>query len=314
MAIWFRRIELLSALSEHAGSKAGLALNSRQLRRHLPGYEKALSGSSDDLLRVRSDELASMAAELLFVLGNMPSPELVFWPPPHLIPIFRDDPAAAELHGSMVDIFKKVLDDSSPGPFDVEAFFREMRQKHGNAGLELALVFMQTFEQQQHQSMHSPFRRVEWADVAELRDLFESEELQTLYGHFLDQRFLDYLARNEHALHSMNWRKFEGLAAEYFERSGYRVALSSGRNDNNVDLRVWNPASRGAPLLLVQCKRQKAKVGKVVVKALYADLLHEKAAGGLIVTSSSLSVGAERTCVARGYPITQATIAGPWPD
>ena len=297
--IWLQRIELLSTLSEHVGCKAGLALDARQLRLHLPDHKAALSGRGDQLLRVRSDELAIMGTELLYAVGNIPSPRLVFWPPYDVIDQLQDDPKAAAIHTSMIEILKETLASSAPGPFDLKRFFEEMRDQHGKAGLEMAFRFIDTYYEQQHQSVFSLSRRVEWVDVAQLKDLFESEDLNALYGHFLDQRFLDYLARNERALDSMNWRKFEGLAAEYFARSGYRVALSKGRNDDNVDLRVWNAGSRGAPLLLVQCKRQKARVGKVVVKALYADLLHENAHGGLIVTSSSLSVGAERTCLAR---------------
>ena len=48
-----------------------------------------------------------------------------------------------------------------------------------------------------------------------------------------------------------------------------------------------------------QCKRQKEKVGKVVVKALWADVQHEKASPGLIVTTSRLSPGAKEVCAAR---------------
>ncbi|MCP4546844.1 MAG: restriction endonuclease [bacterium] len=304
--IWLQRIELLSALSEHAGSKAGLALNVRQLRQHLPDQKEMLNGFGAQLLRIRSEELAMMGAELLHAVGNTPTPDPTFWPPADLIPLLRDDAVVADLHEAMIEILKVQLEASHPGPLDAHAFIDCMREEHGTEGLRMAVRFIQTFQQQQHESIFAQFRRVEWADVLQLKDLFESEDIKTLYGQFLDQRFLDYLARNEHAMDSMNWRKFEGLAAEYFERSGYRVLLSKGRNDDNVDLRVWTRESRGAPLLLVQCKRQKAKVGKVVVKALYADVLHEKAAGGLVVTSSSLSPGAERTSVARAYPIGQA--------
>jgi restriction system protein len=42
------------------------------------------------------------------------------------------------------------------------------------------------------------------------------------------------------------------------------------------------------------------------VKALYADVLHEKAASGLLVTTSSLSPGARKVCEARSYPVKEA--------
>jgi restriction system protein len=56
----------------------------------------------------------------------------------------------------------------------------------------------------------------------------------------------------------------------------------------------------------VQCKRQKDKIDKMVVKSLFADVEHHKAQSGLIVTTSSLSKGARQVCIARNYPIQEA--------
>jgi restriction system protein len=58
--------------------------------------------------------------------------------------------------------------------------------------------------------------------------------------------------------------------------------------------------------VIVQCKRQKAKIEKVVIKALYADVVAEKAKSGMIVTTSRLSAGAEATRTARNYPLQVA--------
>jgi restriction system protein len=57
----------------------------------------------------------------------------------------------------------------------------------------------------------------------------------------------------------------------------------------------------------VQCKRQRAKIEKVVVKALFADVLEEKATSGLIVTTSALSPGAQQVVGARSYPVIEAS-------
>jgi hypothetical protein len=198
--IWLQRIELLSVLSEHAGSKAGLALSPRQLRSHLPDHNAELAGRGDQLLRVRSDELAIMGAELLYAIGNTPSPRLVFWPPYDVLDQLQNDPKTAAMHTSMLEILKETLASSRPGPFDLKRFFEEMRDQHGPPGLEMAFRFIDTYYEQQHQSVFTESRRVEWADVAQLEHLFESEDLSTQYGQFLDQRFLDYLARNTEVL------------------------------------------------------------------------------------------------------------------
>jgi restriction system protein len=140
--------------------------------------------------------------------------------------------------------------------------------------------------------------------LAELKNLFESESLETQYGRFLDQRYIDYLAQN--LVGEINWRKFEGLTAEFFAREGYHVDLGPGRSDDGIDVRLWRDKNDGPPTLLVQCKRQQAKIDKMVVKSLCADVEHHKAGSGLIVTTSSLSMGARETCVARSYPIREA--------
>ena len=103
----------------------------------------------------------------------------------------------------------------------------------------------------------------------------------------------------------MNWRNFEGFVAEHFTRLGYRVELGAGRNDDNIDARVWSESQKpeDPAVMIVQCKREKEAVGKVVVKALYAEVVHEQAKSGLIVTTNRVSKGAKETIRGRTYPI-----------
>lgn len=147
---------------------------------------------------------------------------------------------------------------------------------------------------------------MEWKDQIELKQLFEGELLNSAYGSFFDQRYIDFLHRNFEKIDAVHWRKFEHLTAEFLDREGYEVALGPGRGDDGVDVRAWLKDSREAPHIIVQCKRQKDAVPKVVLKALYADLLHENAASGLIVTTSHVSPGANDTRTARAYPIEVA--------
>ena len=106
----------------------------------------------------------------------------------------------------------------------------------------------------------------------------------------------------------MHWRKFEELTAEYFQKQGFNVELGPGTNDDGVDVRVWKPTqdrNNEAPHIIIQCKRQKHNVEKVVVKGLYADMLFQKAELGLVATTSELSPGAQKTIIARGYSIEE---------
>jgi restriction system protein len=196
-----------------------------------------------------------------------------------------------------------------PGePMDISPILVRVAKEFGVPGLNVYEKFVALLHDHIHGSIFSQFRRSEWSNIEELANLFHDESLAPAHGVFLDQRFIDYLERNDGALDAMQWRKFEGLAGEYFAREGYRVDMGSGRADGGVDLRVWRDSQAGdiAPTILVQCKRQKAKVPQVIVKALYADVLNEKAESGLIVTTSTLEPGAETVRVTRGYPIRAA--------
>src|SRR3954452_11078797 len=110
------------------------------------------------------------------------------------------------------------------------------------------------------------------------------------------------------ALDRIHWRQFERLCAEYFRRQGYHVLLGPGRDDDGIDLRVWphEDASTKPPLLVVQCKRQRQKVGKVTVKALWADVTANSSFRGLLAATSLVSPGGIQTIRSRGYGIDVA--------
>ena len=79
-------------------------------------------------------------------------------------------------------------------------------------------------------------------------------------------------------------------------------------NDGGVDIRGWReiPTPGDPPTLLVQCKRTRDNVEQVVVKALWADMVHEDVPTGLIVITSAVEPGAVKTGVARGYRVGRA--------
>ncbi len=151
-----------------------------------------------------------------------------------------------------------------------------------------------------------------WTNPIELKKLFTGTAIAPEQGKFIDQRFIDYLSNNNDRLPEMHWRKFEELVAEFFHREGYTVELGPGSDDDGVDVRVWKSGAKPTdnPLCLVQCKRQNAKVERVIVKGLSADVLFEEAEYGIIVTTSELSPGARTTITAGGYPIKEVEREG----
>ncbi|RSK53661.1 restriction endonuclease [Bacillus canaveralius] len=187
-------------------------------------------------------------------------------------------------------------------------YIKKTKKKFGLTGVKMALEIMEGFNADLHKSPWGQIRNIYWVDIAQLKDLFKSESLETLCGKFIDQRYIDFLSHNFDSIGDINWRKFEGLTCEFFEKQGYYVEIGDGRDDDGIDARVWlkeNDMS-GPPTIIIQCKRHKAKIEKMVVKSLWADIQEYKAESGLIVTTSLLSPGAEKVCTARNYPITQA--------
>ncbi len=308
------QIELISMVGEVVGFKSGLALTRGELGNLWPHeHGEFLGGSETSDLRVRSEEYAQIVAHILYKLGNVRSSSIMF-PSPHLHREYRknkkdlaiyqqalgDLPAFME--SGMAEAERQGARVVNPGPYLLNAF-----KKNGRRGAEIAEEILLDLNDTLHRDW-SQTRRTEWSDVTQLKELFDSESLETQYGSFIDQRFVDYLDRNFDDIDKVNWRKFEGLAGEFFERHGYHVELGSGRNDGSIDARIWPDREERdkPPALLVQCKRTKTKVGKVVVKALWADIVDEKATSGLIVTTSAISPGAQQVATARGYPILEA--------
>lgn len=304
-----RRESFISSLIELTGCKTGLALNRADLHRIIGNDQQLFGGPDEEPIRVHSSVVDEWFTELLYSAGHLRDGEvsptellqLSLQNNPNLLEAFR----TIELNRSA--FFVEAMGDEK---FDLEPFRKWCIASFPDDGERLCKPFIEEMRQWRHRSPFFMWSAVPWDDTAELSALFESENLQTQYGSFFDQRFADYLAANFDSIDAINWRQFEGLTCEYFHREGFEVAIGPGRDDDNVDARVWpKGASDRPPLIVVQCKRQATKIDKVVVKALYADILHEDAKSGLIVTTSALSPGAAKVCEARAYPIEQANRA-----
>ena len=191
---------------------------------------------------------------------------------------------------------------------DPTLFIDTAYNKFGKAGADIAIEQIKVISRGLLLYPSSGLRYTEWKDTESLDSLFKGSSKEPEYGKYIDQRFVNYLSTNQDKLENIHWRKFEELTAEYFFSSGYEVELGPGSNDDGVDVRVWekyqNP-DEDTPHIIIQCKRQKKKIEKVVVKGLYSDIQFFGAKYGLIVTTSELSVGARKTIMTRGYSIQE---------
>lgn len=312
MAINFRGAQFLGELGELTGYKSGLALDESRFKEIFVagGYDDYWPDDPDQWIRIRSEVVEELFAFTLAQLGAGPKVHVVH-PTVFVYHRVKDDPAKLqmfyEISPKFLDFLKSSLAQGDKVIKPV-SFIRTIAEQYGSEGFEIAMMMSEALAAHQLQSPWAVTRRVEWKDIRELQDLFDSERLDGPHGEFFDERFANFLAANFDEVGTINWRQFEGLAAEFFKREGYAVELGPGRNDDGVDIRLRPDGTpEGAPaVILVQCKRQRAKIDKAVVKALWADIVAEGAESGVIVTTSSFSPGAATTRSARGYPIVEA--------
>lgn len=308
-AIWTTGSRLCGELSDVVGFKLGLLIELDVLYAVAANNDLDASwlDDPDATYRIRSEVVEDFALSLLAHLGEPDAGDR--------------RPIGIALHAEFAQVpgmdamFKTLapalpLITSKPGPngYDPRPFLDAMRKAHGVSGEIIGMRALELFNARLYASPWSRIRRREWTDVVDLKELFESEQVAATYGAFFDQRFVDFLAANFEDVDRINWRKFEALAAEWFDRLGYLVELGPGRNDDGVDLRAWPQDAdlNQPPLLIAQCKREKAKISKVVLKALHTDVLCEGASKGLIVTTSGFAPGTARVNAERGYGIEEA--------
>ncbi len=313
--IWTPPNQFAAFLGERIGFKSGLALSREEIIEHLTPSNpiaSVISSLSDEPVRLRSNEILDAFQILLHRLGCLGTPFVGHGPT--LLDIkYQADPVKHDLFEQVLALLGSLHFDKghrSLEGFDKRQFFEIVRASLPFGALELAVELVDLIELSERASPWAwqPARQVDWREPLDLQALFASESLSGMHGSFIDQRFIDYLSANFEKIGEIHWRKFEALTAEFFARNGYRVDIGPGRNDGGIDVRVWASGTLATdpPAILIQCKRQKAKIDKVIVKALWADVVNEGATSGLIVTSSSLSPGADTVRRARSYPIDVA--------
>jgi restriction system protein len=317
-ALWFDAEVLADTLSETVGYKAGLTMSVEQMCDHLAGtgYDDTLRASEERVVRIRAEEYDELFYKLLHRIGYTQDEFSGDITAAFLYHKYKD--IAPEIHYGVIDLFieiwPKLIDDAKKNGtklIDPRSFMQAAYDKYGKLGLDMAIERLEALDRTMNLSPHTGMRYTEWSNVEELTNLFQGSTRTPAFGEFFDQRFIDYLSNNPDAIGRMHWRKFEEMTAEYFVREGFKVELGPGGNDDGVDIRIWKPISDGStPHGIIQCKRQKDKIERVVVKGLLADVQFEKADLGLIVTSSELSPGARRTIMVRGYPIEEVNKDG----
>lgn len=313
MALNFAPGNLNDYLANLTGYKVGLALTLEELYDHLngmEGYADIARQSEQSGIRLRSTEVESIAYRLMHRVGyteqEYDGDHTGIW----RFHKYRKS-GQLELYEKVCTIWIEMMPSmmeeaqKSARGLDPIPYIARCAKAFGRTGLDMAMEQINVLNIALRMSIIRTSQSKTWDDQVTLAQLFLGAQHTAKEGAFIDQRFIDYLSVNKDRIPEMHWRRFEELTAEFFQREGFKVDLGPGSNDDGVDVRVWKSGSEpgAAPLCLIQCKRQKAKVEKVVIKGLLADVQWEQAEYGVIVTSSTLSPGAKTTIEARGYPI-----------
>ena len=190
-------------LGELVGYKAGLALTREEIAVHLidaPDIRDIVLLADNQPVRVRSEDFEAAVHGLLYRVGNIPTPS----PLPPFIAAFRryeHDPTHSKVLMEVLtrcsELLKDRIDNTPQGASpDFFPLLKAVRTEFGCPGVNIALALINALALRLHVSPWTPSRWFDWDDTAQLRDLFASESLDTQYGSFIDQRFIDYLAQN----------------------------------------------------------------------------------------------------------------------
>ena len=311
--IWFSPGDFADHLHEIMGYKAGLAASIEQMCDLMSGssYADEIIESENKGIAIRSEDYEDLYYDLLYRIGVTDTPKHGLFNQFSFLQKLAEK-EGMEYIGGLQKIYSKNYEKGvrqaitkGEGVVDPTPMIMEAYEKYGKKGAGDIVELIKSYDTQFQNSPHTSGRWEEWKDVIDLNDLFKKHHPVVSHGTFLDQRFINYLSRNYHQIGQIHWRKFEELISECFIKSGYKVELGPGSNDDGVDIRVWSEVSETNPEYIIQCKRHKSKIDKVTIKGLYADVLEENANTGLLVTTSEFSPGARSTISVRNYPIKE---------
>jgi len=313
-SIWFDPEMLADHLHEIIGYKAGVVASIPHICDLLSGseYPDLIRASESSVVRVRSEDYEELYFSLLHAVGTTAER---FHPIAEMVRLtLWLEKLGGEGFGSVIMAMmdegmrkgRQAAKAEGRATIDPRDMVIEAEQAYGAVGREGMIALLEMHARNQRYSPYTERFEV-WKNLQPLQELFERTGTGPEYGTFLDQRLIDYLSVHGEQLGTIHWRRFEELTAEYFTREGFEVELGPGGNDDGVDVRAWRGSAEpgAATQYLIQCKRQQAKIDKVTVKGLYADVLNEQADLGLLVTSSEFSPGARETVAARGYPVQE---------
>ena len=302
----------LDLASEEVACSSGVLLTDNNIKRLSIRYdidEFRHLERTDRETTMRPEEFEDAVLNIRTAIGNLPDSKMGQFV---MLDAVR---ALYEEGGDAIKIAEAYLAVSESGKYTSvgKGAIEEIIAISGQDPLHV-LNFLKAVGEMQRRKMNFLYGRVRqkaWDGAVSLDRLFEGEHVPDDPTVYLDQRYIDYLARNGEEMGRIHWRNFERLTTEFFRRQGYEVDLGKGTRDGGVDVRVWTDkdSKTGPPLMLIQCKRYRDVVGIETVKAFWSDVHFEGAEKGLIANTSSVSRDSKKLCEVRKWPMSFAEAA-----
>ncbi|MDB5823607.1 MAG: putative restriction endonuclease [Herminiimonas sp.] len=89
------------------------------------------------------------------------------------------------------------------------------------------------------------------------------------------------------SLQSLEWKRFEHLCAWYYDAFGLTAETLAAGPDGGIDIKLFKPGNRTAPIAIVQCKAWQKPVGVALVRELLGVMTHEKVKRGIFITTAN---------------------------
>src|SRR5262245_27704576 len=155
---------LLPYISEVVGQKSGLALTAEQIIDKLrdTDYPELLIESDLEMTRVRSEELQEIVLELLYRLGNIPSP-IDDFPPQALFRKYKDDPEKIALAEKVIKML--IEEGSNFDPQNPKIYIDKVVKALGPRGGLMGIELLEETNAHFHRNIFTRVKVVEWKDV-----------------------------------------------------------------------------------------------------------------------------------------------------
>lgn len=196
------------------------------------------------------------------------------------------------------------------GNGECESSFQKMLEREGYTyELETHWLFRIFPESEKRQREFLRLERWRWIQRLAKKRLYE-----------IHTEVFDHFAKRPDDLRNLAWRQYEEFLDAVFKNQGYVTELGPGTNDGGVDLRLYQSVAVPEMVTLVQARRYTRKpIQLEAVAALYGHAVQQKAAKGILATTSyfqpkaeAFAKSIERRLDLPGLELVDARKTGAW--